>query len=204
MKMPTPYENYADQLQSDVNRIREDWSQAPGKALMLTALPGFMLFALVVATSIADTQALIPDWIGDGLLVVVFMVLLIKIAFQWKHTAASVVQKCYSEVGITCPHCQQQLDLTQVWQCGWCSILNNQNMLLAPSLIFDGCSHKGRHRPTAIRCSHCETDIIRDKRSYIKVQETGAQDIEGVATFVTARQENLSRASYMPSKARQL
>ena len=182
---PVPYDDYAEKLQADVELIRQDWTKGQARVMMLIAIPPFVILALTVATTLFGETDSLVYWFGKGLLLLLIAFAGVKFIFQRKRTARSIIGHSYTERHLTCPHCSNAIDLTQPWHCGWCGVLSNEGMLLSPTLVFDGCSHKGRHRPTAVRCSHCHQDIIRDNPTYESECLTNSQGIGGIAEFVT-------------------
>ena len=195
---PRSYEAYADQLRADIDCIRLDWARASQNLVLLffAAITAFVAF--IVTIMIANGQAFIPNWVGHLLFFSVLLGLGIILGPNWRRTAAAIVQLCFNETSFRCPHCAKQIDLTQVWQCGWCGILSNENMLQSPSLIFDGCAHKGRHIPSAIKCCHCDADIVRDEYAYLRECRTNSRDMKGIAEFLPSREEQRRRARLRP------
>lgn len=188
---PVAHGDYAQKLQADIDLIRQDWTKGQGRVLLLAIIPPVALVALTVATTAFGQLDGFVYWIGKGLLLLLIAVVAVKVLFQWQRTVRSIISHSYSEVHLTCPHCSQNIDLTQPWQCGWCGIVSNQGMLLSPTLVFDGCSHKGRHRPIAIRCTHCHHDIIRDNKAYLSEHEANRHGIAGVAEFAAPSKAGL-------------
>ena len=182
---PVPYEDYAQKLQRDVDLVRQDWTRGTGRAVLFAVLPPIVFVALAVATSLFGAPDSFVYWLGKGLLLLVTAIVVLKLTFRWKQTIRSIIGRCYKEVMLTCPHCNEGIDLTRPWRCGWCGFLSNEAMLLSPNLVFDGCSHKGRHRPTALRCPHCSHDIIRDNPAYITEHKANSHGVAGVAEFVS-------------------
>ena len=181
---PVVYADYADRLQNDVDRIRQDWTRGSGRVVLYAVVPILAVVFLTIFTTLVAQPGSYVYWIGKGLLLLVFAAAFVKLALGWKQTARSIVDHSYLEVSIKCPHCQHDIDLTLPWRCGWCGVLSNESMLSTPNLVFDGCSHKGKHRPNAIRCSHCSNDIIRDSRSYVDEHNASRHSISGVAEFI--------------------
>ncbi len=181
---PQPYEAYAERLRQDIDRIRQDWAAGQQKFILLSIGGGTVGLALLASVLIASGQTFFPDWLGPSVLVVSAMALLVLFGFKRRSTGVALIRLCVSETHLACPHCDLEIDLTEVWQCGWCGVINNERLPFSPHLVFDGCMHRGHHVPGAIKCTHCGNDIIRDQNAYALERRIDAWNPRGIAVFL--------------------
>ncbi len=178
------YEAYAKRLLADIDRIRDDWSHGQQKFALMLIVAGAVVLLLFVAVRSGGVLTILPYWTGPALFGVIGFALIVMLGSMWRRTTLGLVRLCFGKTTIDCPHCTRNIDLTRVWQCGWCGILNNRNMLLSPNLVFDGCCHRGHHVPAAIRCSECGLDVIRDHAAYVRERRANYTSETGVAVFL--------------------